>query len=1400
MKKFTTPFSTLNWVGSTRATWTHTKRFALLLLGAALATVTTRAGTHTWNGGSTDGRWSVGANWDGNNPPAANESPLHLVFPASATRRLATNNIANITVSSITFDGAAYTIAATGAGTNVTFDSSVGTSYWNVRALGGSGHTFHYSMNLALDGTLEFNIATNASVTLRSRLSAATANSGLSKDGQGTVILDPIEDNTFNGTTTILDGTLQLEGSHVEFGFSVMDITIPGPLTIGGNSLAQHPICVVWSGHQIGDSSAVTVNRNGQLLLADVNDTIGSLTMAGGIVDTGNGTLTLNGSVQVLNPPSGTPSQILGNLGLGNVGRIFTVETNADLEMSASISGGFFGNLPAGFIKSGPGWMTLLAYSNSFSGDVYVSAGTLAVTGPMQLGAGTNGTGVASNATLMLGGIGFGPTIANEKLTLSSGARLEGALDSAWNGPVELYGDAIVDVPNSGITLTMGGVISGVGSLRKIGDGDLEFTGFGGNTFTGGFTCEEGSTSFNKGASAPALSGPLVVGKEGSSVWTIVSISQMNQIPNNLPITLLDYGALETEPGVTETVGPVDIKGGLLYGSGTITLNSGVTNHQSPIGAPGYLTGDILLPATRTFHCDPLSSLLIGNVHGNGGIIKTGWGTLYCGVPNSYNGQTLALEGVIMVENQGQLGSTTAGTIIESNAVLFLSNASVTNEALVLNGGGADNGVALTYQGTNIWNGPIEVHGGATLQANPTAAKLSLIGAISGDGGLSHVGDGTLVLSGSGDNTFDGTTTFRVGTLMLSKPGAFAAIPNSLILGYSTDGSPGALAKCTAPNQFAPAFGAELVFNSVTINPNSTLDCNGFDQTVPNLNLNHGIAKSLGGAVLSLNGTLSAQPDNGGDSYVYGSLQLDSLSFAYHTFNVASNINLWLIADVSESSGPQNIYKDGQGTVLAVGSNSFSGTLTLFEGLWAAQGVKPFGTPAGATIVKAGASLYTYAGTYDEPLQLAGNGNGQYAALFTASTNQFTGPVTLQADTTIACDTNGIMSLSGIIGGPGGLTKHGAGTLQFLGSAANTYAGATLVSNGKLELGKTNAVAVPGALTITGPNSTSLVRLLLPEQIADQSVVTLQNTGWLALDGNNETVGSLAGVGAIFQSAAQTGLLTVGANGSTTTFNGIIHGGGGLTKTGAGTFTLTGNNLYTGTTTVNGGSLLVFGQQPQSPVSLMSGGILGGTGRVGNISALNGHISPGASPGILVCSNFATFSPGNLLKIEINGSTPGTGYDQLQVNGSVLLMGGGLQISMNTVGAVSNQYVIVKNDGADPVTGSFPGLPDGTLLDINGVSFTLTYQGGDGNDIALIQQTLGAPPKLTSIQKIGSNSIQLHGIGMPNATYLVEATASLNPPTAWTLIGNAPADGAGDIQFSDDISQYPIRFYRLRTP
>jgi hypothetical protein len=157
--------------------------------------------------------------------------------------------------------------------------------------------------------------------------------------------------------------------------------------------------------------------------------------------------------------------------------------------------------------------------------------------------------------------------------------------------------------------------------------------------------------------------------------------------------------------------------------------------------------------------------------------------------------------------------------------------------------------------------------------------------------------------------------------------------------------------------------------------------------------------------------------------------------------------------------------------------------------------------------------------------------------------------------------------------------------------------------------------------------------------------------------------------------------------------------------------------------------------------------------------------------------------------------------DQLDVTGSVLLMGGTLQVTMNFAGAVSNQYVLIKNDGADPVTGTFTGLPQDAQFTANGVTFQITYHGGDGNDIALIQQTIATGPQIGGITKLNDGTIQVTAQGQPNATYTVEATESLSPPIHWNAIGSATANAAGQITFIDpDAPLHPMRFYRFSLP
>ena len=153
-----------------------------------------------------------------------------------------------------------------------------------------------------------------------------------------------------------------------------------------------------------------------------------------------------------------------------------------------------------------------------------------------------------------------------------------------------------------------------------------------------------------------------------------------------------------------------------------------------------------------------------------------------------------------------------------------------------------------------------------------------------------------------------------------------------------------------------------------------------------------------------------------------------------------------------------------------------------------------------------------------------------------------TNAITLGGSDSTINNTNAV-ELSGVISGDA-LTKTGTGTLTLSGS--NTYTGATTIS--------------AGGLTLSGGSS-----------IADTSAVTVDNGAILTLALGSETIGSLAGAGNVVLGYN----LTTGGDATSTTFSGVISSSNtsGLTKLGSGTLTLTGNNTYTGATTVSAGGL-----------------------------------------------------------------------------------------------------------------------------------------------------------------------------------------------------------------------------------
>ncbi|KAA0236209.1 MAG: hypothetical protein EDR02_00050 [Actinobacteria bacterium] len=199
---------------------------------------------------------------------------------------------------------------------------------------------------------------------------------------------------------------------------------------------------------------------------------------------------------------------------------------------------------------------------------------------------------------------------------------------------------------------------------------------------------------------------------------------------------------------------------------------------------------------------------------------------------------------------------------------------------------------------------------------------------------------------------------------------------------------------------------------------------------------------------------------------------------------------------------------------------------------------------------------------------------------------------------------------------------------------------------------------------------------------------------------------------------------TVGVNGGATltmdgsgslNFNGAITGGGSIVVNGS-FVTFGADNTYSGPTSVTGGVLPVAGVQGQSPVAL-SGGVLAGDGTVGQVTATGGTLSGGSVVGRLRVDGALSMSAGSQLNAELAGVTVGSEYDQVIVGGDVDVSGALLFISLTFSPPSGTQFVIVDNQGSNPIAGTFRGKirdtdADSAVVDISEGACLLRVRSG----------------------------------------------------------------------------------------
>ncbi len=790
------------------------------------------------------------------------------------------------------------------------------------------------------------------------------------------------------------------------------------------------------------------------------------------------------------------------------------------------------------------------------------------------------------------------------------------------------------------------------------------------------------TTTINAGQTLTVTSGMLLSALSGTRTYAGNTASATGG-------STLDFGSAAGVSFGTNVLGtvanPIAITGsaGIINSVGTLTLTAG--------DDLSGLTGDLTQTGTGTTNL---------NVNNFGGTIHIQQGTV------NINASTVVPQGAITLGSP-QNDANLVGAAPSLNVSGAGNNSTIARDIIFNNGGLTVAGAAVKSQ----FNPAITVLGNTTASGNQTFSgniTLDSPGVIGGGspslstalGSTNFTGNvsGPSTLQISGDRANFSGNVSNTGGMIIGSTVNSATGTQVTFSGTTTGSVPIVL---EPGNTGATAVGTQLLYNS------------GLLPTGPI--------------------TVESQLASGGAAAQIVPLQNSTInnSIILNTVSVAGNVGAGISANwngpisgsitnsIFGASGNSTLTKIGLGTLTLGGADTYAGSTTLTNGTlvlnYAANNTSYLsdtaalvlggGVNTGGFGAGGGGTLNLFGGSHTEVVGSTTLNNGASSVTQTSGTSVLQmGAITRNAGSAINFGAENIANTNtsdlngnGILGGYATVAAT-TGSADWAKSvdagAANTAITAFTAYNSFATSGTdTNNPLLTGSSALTSNLTTNSLKINSSGagQLLDLGIgqtMTLNSGGLMYVGANDYQINN----GTIKSGTATASDLIVQQWGAgTLTVNSVIANGTGastLTKAGSGTLALTNQNTYTGTTFVDGGTLLANNATSSTgsgAVSVNAGGTLAGTGKVVGAVTVN-------TGGTVAGSN--TFTLGSTLTVFSGGTVASNG---MTVAGATTVNNGGLLGGIGTLAAVTNAGGTIAPGNGIGATGNVGTLNTGNL-------------------------------------------------------------------------------------------------------